>query len=360
MPTLFPLTCQTCGSNEMLLLDNGIYKCKYCTTNHVLIDGTLKRTQEQNTFFGAAAVFMELGQHDRAIKMFNKILDDSPNQSRAWWGLVICQTNKFTRISITQEEFKEISNNAKCAFSFATPVEQEIIQKQWEKYSAAVKSFYQEQINREKAETQRREAQRKAEEQKKKEQLEAEERTQRERTAKKRQLEDYKEKTRRQMDAKGTKLKAVLLATSISVFLISNIVYCIIVFSQNIPSVIYNSPSCIAPVVIGGFVAMAISGITSGLFNVPAFSCIPAIVNAICVIMMVGGMLSHNNGFFMSAMVIICFGAVGMGVTALLGWLGGLIASSISENSNVFDYAKNKYNNEYNKLVDAKKLELGL
>lgn len=162
------------------------------------------------------------------------------------------------------------------------------------------------------------------------------------------------------MDAKETKLKAVLLASSISVFLISNIAYCIIVFSQNIPSAIYNSPACIAPVVIGGFVAMAISGVTSGLFNVPGFSCIPAIVNAICAIMMIGGMLSHNNGFFMSVMVIICLGAVGMGVTALLGWLGGLIASAISENSNLFDYAKSKYNNEYAKLVDAKKLELGL
>ena len=112
MPTLFPLTCQTCGSNEMLLLDNGIYKCKYCTTNHVLIDGTLKRTQEQNTFFGAAAVFMELGQHDRAIKMFNKILDDSPNQSRAWWGLVIYQTTKLARLSLTQDDIKELSKNA--------------------------------------------------------------------------------------------------------------------------------------------------------------------------------------------------------------------------------------------------------
>ena len=105
---------------------------------------------------------------------------------------------------------------------------------------------------------------------------------------------------------------------------------------------------------------MTISSITSGLFRAGGLSCIPAIINAVCVNMMLGGKLSHSSRFFISVMVVICFGAIGTGVTALLGWLGNLIAGSISKDSSLFDYAKNKCNNEYEKLVNTKRQELGL
>lgn len=349
MPRLLSLTCQTCGSNEITPTENGLYRCEYCQTNHILVDESLQRTQELNTFFGAAAVFMELRQYDRALYTFNRILNDSPGQSRAYWGLVICQSDRFTRIEITQKEFKEISDNAKCAIAFAPPEELKIIRKLWDNYSSSVEAYYQEQLDKKEAEIQRQEAQR-----------QAEEKTQKDRRAKEQQLKTFMDSTRKAMDLKETKIKTILLIITISGFVIINIIYCAVVFSQNIPGSINKSPACIAPVVVGGLIAMTVSSITSGLFRARGLSCIPAIINAVCVIMMIGGMLSHSSGFFISVMVVICFGAIGTGVTALLGWLGNLIAGSISKDSSLFDYAKNKCNNEYEKLVNTKRQELGL
>ena len=105
---------------------------------------------------------------------------------------------------------------------------------------------------------------------------------------------------------------------------------------------------------------MVITALSCGFFRVPGLGCIPAIINAICVVMMIVGMLSHTKDFFMCVMVVVCFGAVGAGVTALLGWLGVFISLLICDNSTLFDYAKNKYNKEYESSVNTKKQELGL
>ena len=69
-----------------------------------LADDSLQKTQELNIFFGAAAVFIELRQYDRALYTFNRILNDSPGQSRAYWGLVICQSDRFTRINTMESD----------------------------------------------------------------------------------------------------------------------------------------------------------------------------------------------------------------------------------------------------------------
>lgn len=143
MPVLFPLVCQTCGSNEIPYIGNGLYRCKYCRTNHIIVDGTLHKTLEQNTFFGAAAVFLETGEYSEAIQAFRKILNEAPNQSRAWWGLTICYTNKISKIDIPHKDYTEVCKYAKFAVEFANSQEREIIQKQWNQYSSKVEAYYQ-------------------------------------------------------------------------------------------------------------------------------------------------------------------------------------------------------------------------
>lgn len=99
----------------------------------------------------------------------------------------------------------------------------------------------------------------------------------------------------------------------------------------NIPRSINSSPACIAPVIIGGLITMAISGVTSGISRFPGLIWVPTVVHAICVIMMIAGMLSHSHRFLDSLLVIICFGAVGLGVTSLIAWLSALIMYSIRD-----------------------------
>ena len=51
---------------------------------------------------------------------------------------------------------------------------------------------------------------------------------------------------------------------------------------------------------------------------------------------------------------------LGLGVTALIGWLGNLIGNAISKSGNAATYAHNKCNKEYQAEIEKKKLELGL
>ena len=136
-------------------------------------------------------------------------------------------------------------------------------------------------------------------------------------------------------------VKAIIVLINIIILIGVNIGYIALIISLNIPSSINSSPACIAPVIIGGLITMAISGVTSGISRFPGLIWVPTVVHAICVIMMIVGMLSHSHRFFDSLLVIICFGAVGLGVTSLIAWLSTLIMYSVRDSFDA-DYIANK------------------
>lgn len=358
-----PFTCEKCAGNAFVDPPvNGIYKCAYCGTYHVLVDDSLKKTEEnkRSSFFGAADGFMEMKKYHYAEKSFQKILDEWPSQSRAWWGLVICYSERFTRIQISEKEYDTILDCAENALQFASPEEYEILNKQWTIYSSKVISYFENQKSIREAELKRKEEREAFEKRKKQAQEAAEAQILANERAKKEELDKYKKEKRRELNQKENRIKGTMLSVSISIFILSNLIYGIVVFSLNIPNSIYYSPACIAPVIVGGLVTMAFSGVSCGIFNAPPLGGTPAVINAISVILMIAGMLSHSSRFFDNVFVIICFGAVGMGVTALIGWLGSLIATSIAKDGNATDYASKKCNQEYNSCVDKKRKELGL
>lgn len=361
MGTVFKaFSCEMCAGNVFEPPINGVYRCSYCGTNHILVNDALIRTNERNEFFGAAEGFMELKKYNYARDSFNRIIHDWPTQSRAWWGLVICMSERFTKIKLNQKEYDDILDKAECAIKFASPQELPIIQYQWNEYSQKVLSYIKQQNDILEADEKQKAEQAAYKERKKQEEERIEKLKRKEQIAKQNALNQFSIQTKAALDKKERSIKTTMIAVSVITFIIINLIYAIIVFSLNIVGSIYNSPACIAPVVIGGLVSMVISGLACGVFDIPSLSYAPAVINAICVVMMIMGMLSHTNGFFMSALVIICFGAVGMGVTALIGWLGNLIGEAISKEYSASTYARNRCHKEYQRLFEEKQKEIGL
>ena len=157
-----PFTCKKCAGNAFVDPPvNGIYKCAYCGTDHILVDDSLIKSEEnmRNSFFGAADGFMEMKKYHYAEKAFHRIIDEWPNQSRAWWGLVICYSEGFSKIHISEKEYAVILDCAENALKFASSEEYEILNRQWSIYSNKVLSYLAEQKLIQEAEAKRREDQ---------------------------------------------------------------------------------------------------------------------------------------------------------------------------------------------------------
>lgn len=185
-------------------------------------------------------------------------------------------------------------------------------------------------------------------------------RERRQKKAKEQQLAEYEKKVQEAMRAKKARIIIICLFISISLYLLAVIIYGVVVARQDVFNSIYDSSACIAPIVGGGFLSAAVAGAACGWFRFPYISFVPAIIVAICAFAMIGGMLSHDDGIFIDAVVIIVFGIVGLVVTALVGALGGFLAGLVAEDHTLFEFAEKKCDNEYRRLVDAKKRELGL
>lgn len=305
------LDCKKCGGNDFIL-QGKIYKCAYCGTNHTFINDELVKQKEKDELIEAADTFLEWNEYEKAQKKYQEVSERWPNEPRSWWGLVQCSTKIFQMFQIAPQNFEAIESNYKKAYNKANPIMQKYISPIWDDYAIKAKQY----INQQREDCE-------------KENFERQERNRKEREA-------FKAK-----EKKKFKIKSVLTLISVLILITANIAYIILALSLRITETINSSPACIAPVIIGGFIAMIFTGISSGISRFPGLVWLPAAINGVCVLMMIVGMISHSRGFFDSALVIICFGAVGIGVTCLIGWLSVLIMNAILDNCDADCIANN-------------------
>lgn len=307
------LTCLKCGSND-LSYESGYFVCSFCNTKHILVNNNLVKVVEKQELYETADLYLEWGQYDVALKKYKEIVDRWAKEAMAWWGIVRCMTENFTKIDITADYYESISEYADRAFKTSSPSVKSELELQWNNYNNDVFSLLNAKEQKRKAEKIRQDAylafmEKKAHEEK--------------------------------------RISRIITAISVLVLIIINIAYVSLIISLNIPNSINYSPACIGPVVVGGFVSMLIVGLSGGISRFYGLFWLPAAGNAVSVLMMISGMLSHSHGFFESLIVIVCFGAVGACVTALIGWLSWLITCGMNDNFDAVyfahKYVKHKY-----------------
>lgn len=84
--TLFK--CKMCGADLEITEGASIAKCAYCRTTQTVpktVDDSL-----QNLFNRANALRMK-GEFDKAEKLYERIIQEDPTQSEAYWGLILCK-----------------------------------------------------------------------------------------------------------------------------------------------------------------------------------------------------------------------------------------------------------------------------
>ena len=315
------LSCLNCGSND-LPYENGFLVCSYCHTKHILVNNNLVRVFEKHELYDTADLYLKWNQYDVACEKYKEIVYKWAKEAMAWWGIVRCMTENLSKVDISKEHLEEVKKYAERAFRTADTQTKAKLESRWDQYSKEVLEL----IN----------------EKKKKEEKKTNQETLR------KQVEEMKRNAYNafiKMKAQEEKrVSGIITAISVLVLIITNIAYISLIISLNIPNSIYSSPACIGPVVIGGFIAMPLVGLSSGISKFFGLFWVPAATNAVSVIMMISGMISHSPGFFVSLMVVVCFGAVGTGVTALIGWLSWLITCGMNDNYNS-DYFAKKYVN---------------
>lgn len=321
------LDCKKCGGN-LFDVNGEIYKCVYCQTSHVFINDVFVQQSEfeKEELLQTADALLKWRDYDKALSKYKKVADRWIIEARAWWGITRCLSEDFAKDKIDKYEYEEIQYYAEKAFKTADNKLLMTIRPIWDEYTARVFRYIHDEETRMRLEDEKRI-----------------------------QIERDRNKNNQHIqsgnDSSGQNnsinkpyshqtVKAIIVLINIIILIGVNIGYIALIISLNIPSSINSSPACIAPVIIGGLITMAISGVTSGISRFPGLIWVPTVVHAICVIMMIVGMLSHSHRFFDSVLVIICFGTVGLGVTALIAWLSTLIMCSIRDNFDA-DYFTN-------------------
>lgn len=325
------LDCKKCGGN-LFDVNGEIYKCVYCQTSHVFINDVFVQQSEfeKEELLQTADALLKWRDYDKALSKYKKVADRWIIEVRAWWGITRCLSEDFAKDKIDKYEYEEIQYYAEKAFKTADDKLLMTIRPIWDEYTARVFRYIHYEDTRIRLEDERR----------------AKIERERNIVTPETQFTSENSNSNGKVNSLITKsysqqsVKAIIVFVNIIILIGVNIGYIALVVSLNIPGAIYNSPACIAPVIIGGLITMAISGVTSGISHFPGLIWVPTVVHAICVIMMISGMLSHSHRFFDSVLVIICFGAVGLGITALIAWLSTLIMCSIRDNFDA-DYFTN-------------------
>lgn len=94
-----PAICSNCGGKiQVDDVDlNGFAECSCCHTQHKVIDIiTIDGLPTAKTYLINADREMEDGNFEKAVELYNKILEIKPNCHEAYWGLYTCQ-NAFDR-----------------------------------------------------------------------------------------------------------------------------------------------------------------------------------------------------------------------------------------------------------------------
>lgn len=318
MKVVEALNCVKCGSNN-LSCNDGFFICEYCNTKHVLVNDSLVKVFEKNELYKTADLYFEWRQYDIASEKYKEIVYKWAYESLAWWGIVKCMTENFLKIEISEDYYKNIEKYAVRAFETADPTTRVDLESQWKMYTNQVSSLFNTKKEKIKADVENK-------------RLEQEEKMRQNVYVAFLGMKEEEEK----------KISGVVTAISVVMLILINITYTIFISCLDIDGTIYSSPNCIVPIVIGGFVATLLAGLFSGISKFFGLFWLPSAINAVSVILMISGMISHNQSFFLSVIVVLCFGVVGVCVTALMGWLSWILANGMKNNYDA-SYFAHKY-----------------
>lgn len=90
-----PAVCSNCGGKiKVDDIDlNGFGKCEFCHVPYKVIDViTVDGLPTVKSLLMSASIAIENKNHEKAVKLYNDVINIKPNCHEAWWGLYICNS----------------------------------------------------------------------------------------------------------------------------------------------------------------------------------------------------------------------------------------------------------------------------
>lgn len=91
-----PAVCSNCGGRiKVDDIDlNGFGECEFCHTPYKVIDViTVDGLPTVKSLLTSASIAMDNGNNEKAVKLFNEVINIKPNCHEAWWGLYLCNAS---------------------------------------------------------------------------------------------------------------------------------------------------------------------------------------------------------------------------------------------------------------------------
>ena len=80
--------CKMCGGDLEIAEGVSIAECEYCGTKQTLPKVT---DENMNALFNRATTLRRKGEFDKAEKIYERVIQASPDQAEAYWGLILCK-----------------------------------------------------------------------------------------------------------------------------------------------------------------------------------------------------------------------------------------------------------------------------
>lgn len=100
--TMKALICELCGSND-IVKQNGLFVCQYCGTKYsiedakaMMIVNTGNNSDSIDELLDRAKKFLDMKEFSRARKLYDKVVEEAPEDPRGWWGLYVGATCNFS------------------------------------------------------------------------------------------------------------------------------------------------------------------------------------------------------------------------------------------------------------------------
>lgn len=88
-----PAICSNCGGRiKVDDIDlNGFGECEFCHTPYKVIEViTVDGLPTVKSLLTSASICIDNGNHEKAVKLYNEVINIKPNCHEAWWGLYRC------------------------------------------------------------------------------------------------------------------------------------------------------------------------------------------------------------------------------------------------------------------------------
>lgn len=90
-----PAVCSNCGGRiKVDDIDlNGFGECEFCHVPYKVIDViTVDGLPTVKSLLTSATIAIDNGNHEKAVKLYNDVINIKPNCHEAWWGLYLCNS----------------------------------------------------------------------------------------------------------------------------------------------------------------------------------------------------------------------------------------------------------------------------